>query len=192
MKKIIVLSAALLFVVFSNAQSVQFGVKAGANLGKVSGQPFSQGYNLGYQLGGYFQIPIGRKIDFRPEVLFSQNRTKYDSTGHISQGLTNGQDINLNYLSIPLLLNIRSSKLVTIQVGPQYGILLHKEQTWVHNGVNAFKNGNFSMLAGAQVNLGALNVYGRYVVGLSNIGDLPNSDSWKSQQIQFGLGFRIL
>ena len=192
MKKIIVSSFALLFVVITNAQGFHIGLKAGANLGKVDGQSFKQGYNLGYQLGGYLEIPIAKKIDLRPEVLFSENRTKYDTTGQIFPDLKNGQYINLNYLSIPLLLQIRSSKLLTIQLGPQYSILVHKEQTWVSNGVNAFKKGDFSMLAGAQVNLGALNVYGRYVIGLSNINDLTNSDNWKSQQIQFGLGFRIL
>ena len=47
------------------------------------------------------------------------------------------------------------------------------------------------MVAGAQLNFGALKAYGRYNIGLANINDIGNQDSWKSQQFQLGIGLRI-
>ncbi len=190
MKKIIVFASALLCVIFTNAQSLHLGVKAGANLGKIHGQSFDDGFKLGYQLGGYAEIGLDKKVDIRPEVLFSQTNTTV--TTQPLSGLKPGEKINLNYLNIPVLLQLKSSKLVYIQLGPQYSILMNNQKTVAGNAINAFKNGNFSMLAGLQLNLGALNVYGRYVVGLSNISNTTNDEHWRSQQVQFGLGFRVI
>jgi hypothetical protein len=47
------------------------------------------------------------------------------------------------------------------------------------------------MVGGAQINILRLRVYGRYVVGLSNINDIDNQDKWKSQAIQVGVGFAL-
>ena len=43
----------------------------------------------------------------------------------------------------------------------------------------------------AQVNIGHLNIYGRYAIGLSNLNDLDNQEKWKSQSFQIGLGFTL-
>ena len=48
------------------------------------------------------------------------------------------------------------------------------------------------MVAGLQLNLGTLRVYGRYNIGLTNLNDIDNKEQWKSQQIQVGIGFKIL
>jgi hypothetical protein len=48
------------------------------------------------------------------------------------------------------------------------------------------------MLGGAQLNLGALKLGGRYVVGLANINDIDNKDKWKNQGFQLYLGLKIL
>jgi len=42
-----------------------------------------------------------------------------------------------------------------------------------------------------QFNLGSLRIYGRYNIGLSNLNDIDNTEQWKSQQIQVGLGLKI-
>lgn len=196
MKKIILSTFVLIvFATFAQAQksgSFHLGAKVGANLGKIDGQSFKDGFNLGYQLGGFAEINFNKNIGIQPEVLFSQTKTKYDTSFGQILKLSDGENINLNYLSIPILLRINAGSLLTFHLGPQYSILMNKSETLLQNGKEAFKSGDFSVVAGAQVNLGALRVYGRYNIGLSNIGDIGNQDKWKNQQLQLGVGLRIL
>jgi hypothetical protein len=189
MRKII-LSLSLLLIISAavSAQSFQLGAKVGANLGKIDGQSFKDGYNFGYVLGAYADLGISKTISIQPELLFSQTNTTVDS----GYGLVKPKDVHLNYLNIPILLNINASKLLTFQLGPQFSILMNKDQTLVENGENAFKGGDFAAVLGAQLNLGLLKVYGRYNIGLSNISDITNSADWKSQAIQVGVAIKIL
>src|SRR6476469_2243597 len=192
MKKILF---SLLFVgaaVVSNAQGFHLGAKAGANLSKLQGRSFKEGYDLGYQLGGFAEIDFSKKIGIQPEVLFSQSNTTFTTQASSIYNNAFQGDVKLNYLSIPLLLRINTGKLLTIHVGPQYSILMNDNENLVQNGKQAFKSGDFSMVGGVQLNLSALKIYGRYNVGLSNINDIDNQDKWKNQQIQLGLGLRIL
>jgi len=65
---------------------------------------------------------------------------------------------------------------------------MNKDNTLLQNGKQAFKNGDFSMLAGIQLNISKVRLYGRYGVGLSELNDIDNQDKWKSQTIHLGLG----
>ena len=97
----------------------------------------------------------------------------------------------MSYLSIPVLLEYKLSKSIAIQAGPQYSILLNRDETLVQNGKDAFKFGDFAVLGGVEVKVSSLRIYGRYAVGLSNINNLDNQDQWKSQSIQLGLGLSL-
>jgi hypothetical protein len=193
MKKIILSTLAVFsFVIITNAQGFHLGLKGGVNLGKIDGQSFDQGFNAGFQLGAFAQIDFSKVLGIEPELLFNQTNTKYDTTLGQAFDISNAKNISLNYLSVPVLLRINASKLLTLNVGPQYSILMNNDQTLAQNVSNAFKSGDFAMVFGAQLNFGGINVYGRYNIGLSNISDLNNQDSWKSQQIQLGVGLRLL
>jgi hypothetical protein len=61
----------------------------------------------------------------------------------------------------------------------------------VKNGVNAFKDGDFSMVGGAQVKLSSIVLSGRYVIGLADISDIGDRDRWKNQGFQFSLGLSL-
>ncbi|MFM2326533.1 MAG: hypothetical protein RIR31_735, partial [Bacteroidota bacterium] len=93
--------------------------------------------------------------------------------------------------SIPLLLNYNAGKLITLQAGPQFGILINKSNTLVQNGKDAFKGGDFSMLGGVQLNISHLKIYGRYLIGLNNLNDIDNQDKWKNQSVQLGIGLTL-
>lgn len=170
-----------------SAQSLHIGAKAGANLGKIDGQSFKDGYNFGYVAGAFVAIGVNKSWGIQPELIFSQTNTTVDS----GFGLEKPKDLHLNYMNIPILVNINASKLLTLQVGPQFSILMNKDQSIAENGENAFKGGDFAAVLGAQLNFGALNVYGRYNIGLSDVSDIAHQNKWKSQNIQVGLGFRI-
>jgi hypothetical protein len=173
-----------------SAQSLHLGARLGANFGKIDGQSFKDGYNFGYVAGGYVNIGFNKNWGIEPELLFSQTNTTFKDSSDVI--ITKPKDLHLNYLNIPVLLNINASKVLTFQLGPQFSILMNKDQSLTQNGENAFKGGDFAAVLGAQLNFGLLNVYGRYNIGLSDIGDIGNQDKWKSQAIQVGLGLRIL
>ena len=61
--KIKLLSLAVAVLIFSTAHSQSFslGVKAGANINKLSGQPFSDEFSYGYHVGGFTTIGLGKK-----------------------------------------------------------------------------------------------------------------------------------
>jgi hypothetical protein len=183
----------LLLTGFANAQHFALGIKAGGNLNKISGESFKNGYEFGVHAGAFLEYDFGKTIGIQPEVLFNQTNTTTQSQSSTQQDYFNStKDAKLNYLSIPLLLRINVNKLLTINVGPQYSILMNKDSSLFVNGKNAIKSGDFAAVAGLQLNLGALRVYGRYNIGLSNINDISDQQKWKNQQIQLGIGFTIL
>lgn len=170
------------------AQKFNIGVKAGAELQKLDGQTFKQGFSFGYQLGGFARIGIGRKLGIQPEVLFSQ--VNIDTTSSFSDVYQFNQlsKVKLGYLKIPILLDYKLLPFLSIQAGPQVGVLIDNNLNLFQNGQSAFKKGDFSMLAGVQANFAKFRVYGRYAIGLNNINDIDNRDQWKSQSVQLGIG----
>jgi hypothetical protein len=101
--------------------------------------------------------------------------------------------VKLDYLSIPLLLNYRlGGGFLSLQAGPQFGILIDKDNSLLQNTSNAFKKGDFSMLGGVQLKVGAFRINGRYFVGLNNINDLTKDNKWKNQGFQLSVGLALL
>jgi len=188
------LAAALLMVsIASQAQGVKLGVRFGSTLYKIDGQQFKDGFNFGYHLGGALEVMFSKKFGIQPEVLFNKSKTETaGNLGTVAQGINLGVVTDLNYLSIPLLLNIRpSGGPLVIQAGPQFGIMMSSGNSLVQNGRDAFKSGDLSLLGGLQLNLAMIRVYGRYGIGLSNINDVSDQNKWKSQMAQLGVGINF-
>ena len=184
-------------VAFSMTQNAiaQFGVglKAGANITKVEGKSFKDEFRYGYHLGGFAEIGLGDRLSIQPEVLFNQFQTRVDSTFRSVYNVrfAENRDIKLNYLSIPILLNYKLSKSLSLQAGPQYAILMQKDKNVLQNGREAFNSGDFSVLGGAQIKISKLRLSGRYFVGLNNINDIDNQNKWKNQGFQLSAGFSL-
>ncbi len=184
--------AILLFISSSLfSQTFKVGIKGGANLGKISGVSFKDEFSFGYHVGGFATIGLSKKFAIQPEVLF--NQVNNDTTTSFSDifKVKNADKIQLKFLSIPLLLNYNINKFITLQAGPQFGILLNKNDNLLQNGNNAFKSGDFSLLGGVQLNLLKFRIYGRFVGGQTNINNLSNNVTWKTKAIQLGVGFTL-
>jgi Outer membrane protein beta-barrel domain len=184
-------------LLFSQVMMAQFhvGIKGGANIVKIDGVSFKDQFRYGYHIGGFAEIGLGEKLGIQPEVLFNQVSTSIDSNyKHIYQNVFSSDQstVKLNYLSIPLLLNYKLiGNFLSLQAGPQFGVLINHDKTFLQNGGNAFKNGDFSFVAGAQIKVSAIRLSGRYIVGLNNINDIDNQDKWKSQGFQVSLGLAL-
>jgi hypothetical protein len=188
---ILSLSLVTMAVMSTNAQGFHLGVKGGANVMKVDGQSFSNEFNFGYNVGAFAQLNFTPNWGIQPEVMWSQ--TNYRTGTQFSDIYPNFNNYQgkLNYLSIPVLLNYRPIPFLSLLVGPQFGILMNSNQSLVENGKDAFKSGDFAMVAGAQLNIANFQAGARYQIGLSNINDIGSQDTWKNQGWQLYVGIRF-
>lgn len=192
MKKKIIAFAALLFICSAGfSQGFTIGAKGGVNLGKISGKAFKDNYTLGYQIGGFVTVPIAGKLAIQPEVLFTQ--TNVDTASGFDQiyQFNNIGNTKLNALTIPIMLNFNLNKYLTLQAGPQFGVILDQDKSLLQNGEDAFKTRDFSLAGGVQLNITKIRVYGRFVSGLTNLDNVGDKENWKTSSIQLGLGLAL-
>jgi hypothetical protein len=180
-----------------SAQGFHLGIKGGANIGKIDGQSFNQQFKFGYSLGAFAELNFNKTWGIQPELLWNQSNTQTSDNFSILYNGVTQENITLNYLSIPILITVRPIPLLSFQFGPQFGILLSQNKDLFNNGEDAFKEGDISILGGAQLNLGGLRVGARYYAGLTDMGlktinGTPNHDTWKNQGFQLYVGFRII
>ena len=196
MKTKLAIMAIALFTVQAASAQFHIGAKGGANLVKVDGKSFKDEFRYNYHVGGFAEIGLTRdgKLTLQPEVLFNQYSTTLDSSfKSVYENVLSSEHahIKLNYLTIPILLNYRLIGPLYLQAGPAFSILMNQDKNFLQNGGEAFKNGDFSMIGGAQVRIAKIYLSGRYVVGLANINDIDNQDKWKSQAIQLSVGLSL-
>ncbi|HEY0679116.1 MAG TPA: porin family protein [Chitinophagaceae bacterium] len=192
-RKISLLVLATTLTTLSFAQGFHMGVKGGANVFKIDGKSFEEEFRHGYNLGAFAEINFNKKWGIQPEVMWNQTntRTSSDFNEIYPHGISDVKDVKLNYLSIPILLTYRPIKPLSLQLGPQVGILMDQDKNLLDNGKDAFKKGDFALVGGAQLNIAAFKIGARYAVGLNNINDIDNQDKWKNQGFQAYVGFRI-
>ena len=179
--------------IYAGAQEkIGIGIKVGQNLTSVNSVAVDR-HAASYHGGLTFQVGLTDKISLVPEVLLSQ--TKLSTNPSIIDVLGDNslkpETYHLNYMIIPLLVQVKPFPMLAIQAGPQYGILLDQKKDGKENAQLAFKQGEFSFVGGAKVNLGGFFLYGRYVVGLQDISELQDQAKWKTTQWQLGLGLNL-
>ncbi|MEO7767150.1 MAG: porin family protein, partial [Ferruginibacter sp.] len=165
--KLLTLIVSLMAISAAYSQGFHLGIKGGANVNKITGKSFSDEFSFGYHLGGFAEIGLGSKFSVQPEVVFNQFKQDTSSEFKDIYSLSNiRSNIKLNYLSIPILLNYRASNFLSLQAGPQFGILMDQNKKLLQNGKDAFKKGDFSMVGGVQLKFSSIRIYGRYALGL--------------------------
>jgi len=192
MKKYILFALLPIGIYVEAQEKIGIGIKVGQNLTSVNSVAVDR-HAASYHGGITAQIGLTDKISLVPEVLLSQ--TKLSTNPSIMDVLEDNslkpETYHLNYLILPLLVQVKPFPMLSLQAGPQYGILLDQKKDGKENAQLAFKQGEFSFVGGAKVNLGGFFVYGRYVVGLQNINELQDQAKWKTTQWQLGLGINL-
>jgi Outer membrane protein beta-barrel domain len=176
------------------AQGLHVGIKGGANIAQMTGRSFEDGFKWSYMLGGFVEVNFNSKWGLQPELLFSQTNTQTSSdfeSIYPNEEAINNQPVKLNYMTIPVLLSWKPIPILSIQAGPQFGILLNSSENILGNGENAFKSGDFALVGGAQVNLGHFILGARYVSGMTNLDNVGDADTWKNNSFQAYIGFRL-
>ena len=102
MKKTFLLVALFAFLT-SNAQKINFGIKAGLNMSMLTGASDQvMNSSTGFHAGGFVEFKALGKIAIQPELLFSSQGAKLDGKDAISY-LSSTQ--KLNYVLVPVMLN---------------------------------------------------------------------------------------
>jgi hypothetical protein len=168
------------------------GLKVGQNFSSVNSVAVDR-HSASFHGGVAFQIGLTDKISLVPEVLLSQTKlsTNPSIVDVLGSNRYNPETYHLNYLIVPLLVQVKPFSALLLQAGPQYGILLDQKKDGIESAQLAFQQGEFSFVGGAKVNLGGFFLYGRYVVGLQDISELQNQAKWKTTQWQLGLGLNL-
>jgi hypothetical protein len=181
MKKYLLFASTLIscLAAFSQDKKTQVGIKSGLNVAILSASINSESsYKSGFHIGMYIKTPGG----FRPEIYFSSQGQKDNYVSPPSFVSTGKTTTTLNYLNIPLLMELGKKK-VMFQIGPQIGFLLSAKEVGTINNqsVNSdlkdfTKSPDFSLVLGAGINATEkLNFGLRLNYGLSDIFNSPSS-----------------
>lgn len=199
MKRIIFLFALIVSLQLSAQQKFAIGIKVGQNLSSVN-NVYVDRHAASYHIGATVQLGITKAISIVPEVILSQTKLEAgpDPLNLSVNNITDPETYHLNYLAIPVLLQVRPFKGFLLQAGPQYSILLDQKKDGIENASLAFKSGEFALVGGAKVDLGGFFLYGRYVVGMENVASfkqletqLNDEAQWKTKQWQIGVGINL-
>lgn len=212
MKKYIFTGLALLSLGFcAEAQTsdidprehVAFGVKAGLNISNVwdaEGQDFRADAKAGFAGGLYVGIPIATFLGFQPELLISQKGFQASGTMFAT---TYDFKRTTTYIDVPLQLQVKPLKFLTVLVGPQYSFLVHQQDVFRAGGSTFVQEQEFEndqirknilgFVAGTDIVVSHVVVSGRLGWDLlNNNGDgTTTTPRYKNRWIQLTLGFQI-
>ena len=121
--------------VMAQSEKVKLGVKAGLNISSLTfdESELSSSSKTGFTAGLMVEIPVAKNFSLQPELLYSQQGTK---TSFFDQDVTNSNfkgTIELNYLNIPLMLKYYVIKGLSLQAGPQIGLLVKANSKYQDN-----------------------------------------------------------
>ena len=200
-KSIFLLNLIISASTISYAQKESFfrmGAKAGVNINKIDGLAYKDAFNYNFQAGVFAQFNITKKIGIQPEVNFVQSQSEFSNDANtITDDLFGGgtqHKAKLNYLEVPLFLNINvgPTQKIKLQVGPSYGGLLNQTVDSLKTGLNnIYRKGESSAIGGLWIQLPLVNLSARYKLGLSNINNYNNTQTWKNQAIQISVGITL-
>lgn len=141
-KTIIVLSALFLSgAAMAQEQKVKLGIKAGLNIAnlKMDESELSSSTKTGFTAGLMAEIPLAKSFSLQPELLYSQQGVKISYSDPEVENSDFKSTITLNYLNIPVMLKYYVAKGLSVQAGPQIGILL-KGNNKYHDNFLGYEN----------------------------------------------------
>jgi hypothetical protein len=183
MKKIILLAALLAGGLATQAQGIDFGIKAGANFAKFNGDFDSDGITS-FHAGAVLELNIVPMFSVQAEGLFSTvgGKSTYDDGGVVAVT----EDINLDYISVPVLAKFYIlPNTLSLTAGPQFSFL-------VSDAGDIFETKKFELAASGGLELkiiAGLFAQARYNIGLTNVNDDAVVGDVKNGVFQLSVGY---
>jgi hypothetical protein len=173
-------------------EHINLALKLGQNFSKVDNVAADR-TQASFHIGAQASIRLTNFISVAPEVILSQTKLEADPTLMDLVGSNNLQPetYHLNYLSFPVLLQVKPTNKLAIELGPQYSVLMSQSKDGKELASMAFKSGEFAFIGGARIQFSGIAAYGRYVVGMQDINALQEQQHWKTRQWQLGISLNL-
>lgn len=138
----------------SEGPSVGLGVEGGINLANLTGPNVNDviASRLGFVGGAFLRLPLGSSLAIQPEILYAQKGGKF-----------NGNAYQLDYVEIPILLDVTLIGPLGILLGPSFNANV------ANNGVANISQTDVGVILGAQLYFSRFLISGRYEVGLTDV-----------------------
>lgn len=134
------------------AQKTNFGVKAGINISNLTKTESDSKNLIGFHIGIISEIKFTDKVSLLPELLYSKQGVKTNSLGKLE----------LDYITLPVLLKNNIVGGLSAQIGPQFAFLLEDIEK-----VSVF---DFSTVIGVGYEINSLLfIQARYNLGITKI-----------------------
>ena len=175
MKKLIVAVIAVVMGTTVYSQSLDFGIKLGANFANIS-DVSDMSSKTGFH-GGIFSGVKFKKVAIQGDLLYSQQGAKFGPT-----------KFDLDYVNVPIVLKYYLIQGLNIQVGPQFGFLVNDD---IPEGGES-KDVDVSGVAGLGYDLPfGLRFDARYNFGLTDVSKVAGAEG-KNSVFSIALGYSFL
>jgi len=189
MKRILLLSVACLMLgTAANAQNWTFGAKAGMNVTGITDDDIDMGTKFSFHLGAFAEYRFNDFFGVQPELIYSRQGA-YEKENGI-KGYA-----RFNYINVPILAKLYVTEGLSIDLGPQFGILLNSKAVAKGNGDtiksdwDGSKGFDVSFAMGLTYSIDYhWSINARYNLGLTNV---DKDFDGKNSVFQIGVGYRF-
>ncbi len=194
----------------TNAQDIKFGAKTGLNFANVSSEKASS--RMSFHLGAMAEIKLNEQFAIQPELLYSSQGFKVK--GVKEQDTMYGQEVNykgditakMTYINVPVMAKYFVMEGVSLEVGPQLGILVGATGSMDNVKADAgygtlninpkdedvkddFNSIDFGLNFGASYTFNNIYAGLRYNLGLTDIVKDNRGDAVKNGVFQLSVGY---
>lgn len=162
----------------SSSSDAHFGLKGGVNFSNLYTDEVTDNNMLtSFNAGVYFNMPIGDRISFQPEILYSVKGAELVYDNAFAKGTAK---FKLNYIEVPVLIKANLTENINVHFGPYLAYLIDAkvsnetasgnfdfEKSYTNDDFNKFDAG---LAAGVGLDLGSFGLGVRYNYGLTKIG----------------------
>ena len=146
-------------------QRLTFGFTGGANYSNFVHTDFKTQALVGYHAGALVEFKMTKNFSVREEFIFSTQGAK------VQNGLFGQDNIQMNYLSVPILFKYRTNCGLYLEAGTQTGMLINDNID--KKTIDKFAK-RIDLAAAGGLGYQSRSGFGigvRYVAGLSKVGD---------------------
>lgn len=190
MKKLIFLLSMAVISITGYSQFIKTGIKGGLNISDFNGSlnNIKTESLLGFHAGLFLNIGLGNIIAIQPEALISTSGAKITDVNN-----TSTKDYKLTYITFPVMLKIKTIGPLYLELGPQAGFKIGDNIT-DETIEQEFNKLDLSAVAGLGIQIRGFSIGGRYIAGLSKVGNFEFGSSkpdFKNGIIQAGIAIRF-
>ncbi|RZK50725.1 MAG: PorT family protein [Pedobacter sp.] len=206
MKRLFILSIAVLFSGYSFAQStdkpIRLGIKGGVNISNIikddGNNNFKTDYLTGYHAGLTLDIKLTDNLAFTPEAVYSTKGYKASNTfGDFTQ--------TTHFIEVPILASIKIAQGFNLVAGPQVSFLMSTKNTFengfgtiqqeiIEDESDRFKKSLAGGVIGFRFDFNdRFGLNGRYALDFqkNNENGSTTTPEFKNQVFQVGIGVKF-